>query len=99
VVAVARLAQRLRLDPAVLEGYEQRAHTRSDHLRLVADYLGWKIAPEAVLRSRIWSSFAGPGDGARPEFPRDYRDPHGGHPRKSRSSIMKIGWQYFRSPG
>ena len=45
-VAVVRLAQRLRLDPAVLEGYGQRAHTRSDHLRLVADYLGWKSAPE-----------------------------------------------------
>jgi hypothetical protein len=44
-VAVVRLAQRLRLDPAVLEGYGQRAHTRSDHLRLIADYLGWKSAP------------------------------------------------------
>ena len=30
--AVARLAERLELDPAVLEGYGQRAHTRSDHL-------------------------------------------------------------------
>jgi len=35
-VAVVRLAQRLRLDPAVLEGYGQRAHTRSDHLRSTA---------------------------------------------------------------
>ena len=43
--AVARLAQRLELDPAVLEGYGQRAHTRSDHLRLAAGYLGWKSAP------------------------------------------------------
>ncbi len=45
LVAVARLAERLGLDPAVLEGYGQRAHTRSDHLRLAADYLGWKSAP------------------------------------------------------
>ncbi len=45
-VAVVRLAQRLRLDPAVLEGYGQRAHTRSDHLRLVTEYLGWKSASE-----------------------------------------------------
>ncbi len=44
-VAVARLADRMGLDPAVLEGYGQRAHTRSDHLRLVADYLSWKTAP------------------------------------------------------
>jgi len=43
--AVARLAQQLGLDPAVLAGYGQRAHTRSDHVRLVAGYLGWKSAP------------------------------------------------------
>src|SRR5712691_395701 len=42
--AVARLADRMGLGPAVLEGYGQRAHTRSDHLRLVADYLSWKTA-------------------------------------------------------
>jgi uncharacterized protein DUF4158 len=43
--AVARLAERLGLDPAVLAGYGQRAHTRSDHVRLAAGYLGWKSAP------------------------------------------------------
>jgi Domain of unknown function (DUF4158) len=43
--AVARLAQQLGLDPAVLAGYGQRAHTRSDHVRLVAGYLGWKSVP------------------------------------------------------
>lgn len=44
-VAVARLAERLGVDPALLEGYGRREQTRSDHLRLVADYLGWKSAP------------------------------------------------------
>src|SRR6266851_7298216 len=44
-VAVARLADRMGRDPAVLEGYGQRAHTRSDHLRLAAGYLGWMSAP------------------------------------------------------
>ncbi len=44
-VAVARLAERLGLDPEVLEGYGRRSHTRSDHLLLVARYLGWKSAP------------------------------------------------------
>ena len=44
-VAVARLARRLGLEAAELEGYGQRSHTRSDHLRLVAGYLGWKSAP------------------------------------------------------
>ena len=44
-VAVARLAERLGLDPEVLEGYGRRSHTRSDHLLLVAKYLSWKSAP------------------------------------------------------
>jgi hypothetical protein len=46
LVAVARLAERLGLGPAVLEGYGQHAHIRSDHLRLVADLLGprWTAA-------------------------------------------------------
>lgn len=44
-VAVARLATRLGVDPGLLEGYGRREQTRSDHLRLVADYLGWKSAP------------------------------------------------------
>ncbi|WP_431921125.1 DUF4158 domain-containing protein [Nonomuraea jabiensis] len=44
-VAVARLAERLGIDSVVLEGYGERTHTRSDHLRLAAGYLGWKSAP------------------------------------------------------
>ena len=44
-VAAARLAERLGLDPEVLEGYGRRSHTRSDHLLLVAKYLSWKSAP------------------------------------------------------
>ncbi|MEQ4724612.1 Tn3 family transposase [Nonomuraea sp. B19D2] len=44
-VAVARLAERLAIDAAVLADYGHREQTRSDHLRLVAGYLGWKSAP------------------------------------------------------
>jgi Domain of unknown function (DUF4158) len=44
-VAVARLAAWLGLDPEAIEGYGHRTHTRSDHLLLVAKYLGWKSAP------------------------------------------------------
>lgn len=44
-VAVARLAERLGVDPAELGGYGRREQTRSDHLRLVAEYLRWKPAP------------------------------------------------------
>lgn len=44
-VAVGRLAERLGVDPAVLGEYGQREQTRSDHLRLVAGYLGRKSAP------------------------------------------------------
>jgi hypothetical protein len=50
--AVARLAERLGLGLAVLAGCGQRAHTRSDHVRLAAGYLGWKSAPadSAVMK-------------------------------------------------
>lgn len=44
-VAVARLATSLAVDPGVLGGYGVREQTRSDHLRLVADRLGWGFAP------------------------------------------------------
>jgi hypothetical protein len=43
-VAVGRLAERLRVDPGVLAGYGERPQTRTDHLRLVTDYLSWKPA-------------------------------------------------------
>jgi hypothetical protein len=43
-VTVARLAGRLRVDPGVLAGYGERLQTRTDHLRLVTDYLSWKPA-------------------------------------------------------
>jgi TnpA family transposase len=42
--AVARLADRLGVDPAALSSYGQRAQTRSDHLAKIAEYLGWKTA-------------------------------------------------------
>jgi hypothetical protein len=44
--AVARLAERLGLDPGALRGYGKRAQTRSDHLAKVARYLGWKTAAD-----------------------------------------------------
>ena len=43
--AVARLADRLGVDPAALSSYGQRVQTRSDHLAKIAEYLGWKTAP------------------------------------------------------
>lgn len=52
-VAVARLAERLRVDPAMLEGYGDRAHTRSDHLRLAAGYLGWKAPAESTAMKEL----------------------------------------------
>jgi hypothetical protein len=52
-VAVARLAERLGVDPGVLEGYGHRSHTRSDHLLLVARYLGWKSAPAGFTVTEV----------------------------------------------
>ena len=43
--AVGRLADRLGVDPAALSRYGRRAQTRSDHLGMIAECLGWKTAP------------------------------------------------------
>ncbi|MET9343339.1 DUF4158 domain-containing protein [Nonomuraea sp. NPDC003804] len=43
--AVARVAERLGVSPAVLAPYGQRAQTRSDHLVKIAEYLEWRSAP------------------------------------------------------
>jgi hypothetical protein len=42
-VAVARLAGKLEVDPGVLWHYGRRPKTRTDHLRLVARYRGWRV--------------------------------------------------------
>ena len=42
-VAVARLAGQLEVDPGVLRHYGRRSKTRTDHLRLVARYRGWRV--------------------------------------------------------
>jgi len=42
-VAVARLADQLGVDPGVLRIYGRRAKTRTEHLRLVALYRGWRL--------------------------------------------------------
>ncbi len=44
-VAVTRLAERLAIDPAELQGYGRREQTRTGHLQSAAGYLGWKQAP------------------------------------------------------
>jgi hypothetical protein len=41
--AVVRLADRLGVDPKVIGLYGRRAKTRTDHGRLVARYLGWRV--------------------------------------------------------
>jgi hypothetical protein len=43
--ALFRLADQLAVFPGVLDYYGRRAQTRSDHLAVVAKYLGWKGAP------------------------------------------------------
>ncbi|MGX6608240.1 Tn3 family transposase [Micromonosporaceae bacterium Da 78-11] len=45
--AVARLADRLGLAAGVLDGYGVREQTRTDHLREIARYAGWRPADEA----------------------------------------------------
>ncbi|MGF6888149.1 hypothetical protein ABIA39_006662 [Nocardia sp. GAS34] len=43
-LAVARLADQLGVDAALIRSYGKRAQTRTEHLRLAAHYLGWRQA-------------------------------------------------------
>ena len=40
---VTRLAEQLRVDAGALAGYGEREQTRTDHLRLVLQYAGWRV--------------------------------------------------------
>ncbi|AHH97577.1 Tn3 family transposase [Kutzneria albida] len=48
--AVARLAEQLHLDPEQVRSYGRRAKTRTEHLRLVAQYLGWRAPTTLELK-------------------------------------------------
>ena len=56
-VTVARLAERLQVDPAVLAGYGEREQTRTGHLRLITDYLSWKPAPPGSVAMKELEEF------------------------------------------
>lgn len=47
---MVRLAERLGVDPDVIGSYGRRAKTRTDHLRLVAQYLGWRVPTTLDLK-------------------------------------------------
>jgi len=49
-VAVVRLAEQLGIDPGALRLYGKRAKTRTDHLRLVAQYLSWRLPTMMELK-------------------------------------------------
>jgi TnpA family transposase len=48
--AVARLSERLRIPAEELRGYGLREQTRTDHLREVARYLGWRTMDEVAWK-------------------------------------------------
>ncbi|WP_308188379.1 Tn3 family transposase [Nocardia australiensis] len=49
-VAVARLAEQLKVDATLIRSYGKRAQTRTEHLRLAAQYLGWRSAGSMELK-------------------------------------------------
>ena len=49
-VAVARLADQLCVNPDAFRSYGQRAKARTEHLRLVAMYLGWRLPTTMELK-------------------------------------------------
>jgi hypothetical protein len=48
--AVARLAGQPRADPEEIGSYGRQAKTRTDHLRLAAQYLGWRAPTTLELK-------------------------------------------------
>lgn len=50
--AVARLAGQLHVDVGVLAGYGDREQTRTDHLRLVLQYSGWRLPGSVEIEER-----------------------------------------------
>jgi hypothetical protein len=48
--AVTRPAEQLRVDPDVIRSYGRRAKTRTEHLRLAAQYLGWRSRSTLELK-------------------------------------------------
>jgi Domain of unknown function (DUF4158) len=49
--AVARLANQLQVSPDALARYGQREQTRTEHLRQVAAYLGWRACGPGELKA------------------------------------------------
>jgi len=49
-----RLAKQLKVDADQICSYGRRAQTRTEHLRLVTQYLGWRAAGALELKS--WTS-------------------------------------------
>lgn len=49
-VAVARLAEQLNVDASLIRSYGKRAQTRTEHLRLAAQFLGWRPAGSMELK-------------------------------------------------
>ncbi|MGF6884319.1 hypothetical protein ABIA39_005554 [Nocardia sp. GAS34] len=54
-VAVARLAEQLDVDASVMRFYGKRAQTRTEHVRLVAQYLGWR--PAGAMELKVLDEF------------------------------------------
>lgn len=49
-VPVARLAEQLGVDALAIRSHGKRAQTRTEHLRLVAQYLGWRQSSAMTLK-------------------------------------------------
>ncbi|SFQ54988.1 protein of unknown function [Amycolatopsis arida] len=55
-MAVTRLTDQLGVDPAELRSYGRRARTRTEHLRLVAKYLGWWLPTTLEIEELVPAS-------------------------------------------
>jgi hypothetical protein len=86
---VARLAEQLREDPEEIRSYGRRAKTRTDHLRLAAQHLGWSGQASTTMIEIVHLSAheqLGCSSKSRPQQPRANEERH----ESSRSAVRYI---------
>nr|WP_280273018.1 DUF4158 domain-containing protein [Nocardia wallacei] len=54
-VAVTRVAEQLRVAPVEIGVYGRRVKTRTEHVRLAAQYLGWRAAGQLEFNCSGWA--------------------------------------------
>ena len=90
-VTVARLAERLQVDPAVLAGYGEREQTRTGHLRARPAHGSAARRGSAPQGLACGWPAGRRRRGERVTWPADRRGPMGGVPRRAAGAVDRVG--------